>query len=91
MFEKCRPYLIETYQAKVWAFTITKGPAATIYEVEANYDTCNILQQSANALYDWVAPNLPEDLTFIKNNIAWFSCTSHEEVPFLYVQSTIGI
>lgn len=36
------------------------------------------LQQSANALYDWVSPKLPEDLTFIKNNFTWFTCTTHE-------------
>ncbi|MFU0790740.1 hypothetical protein [Virgibacillus proomii] len=87
VLDKFALYLIETYKAKEWAHTITKGPAATIYVIEANQDTCKLLQQSANALYDWVAPNLPEDLTFIKNNFAWFSCTTHEECGGFSIRS----
>lgn len=60
-----KPYTIESYKTKEWANTITKGPAATVYVIESNTETCKLLQQSANTLYDWVAPSLPEDLTFI--------------------------
>lgn len=73
------PYTKQTYKTKKWANTITKGPAATVYVIEANQDTCMLLQEAANTLYDWVAPNLPEDLTFIKNDFPWFTCTTHEE------------
>lgn len=76
---KFEPYIIETYETKNWANTITKGPAATVYVIEVNQDTQKLLQQLAKKLYDWVAPNLPEDLTFMKNNFAWFSCTTHEK------------
>ncbi|MBS4220024.1 hypothetical protein KHA96_17060 [Bacillus sp. FJAT-49711] len=82
-----KPYILETYKTKKWANTITKGPAATVYVMETNRDTCKLLQQSANSLYDWVAPNLPEDLTFLKNNFAWFSCTSHEEFGGFSIRS----
>ena len=58
-----------------------------MYVIEANRNTCELLQQSAKALYDWVAPNLPEDLTFMKNNFAWFSCTSHEEFGGFSIRS----
>lgn len=81
------PFVIETYKTKEWANTVTKGPAATVYVMEANHDTCKLLQQSAKSLYDWVAPNLPEDLTFIKNNFAWFSCTTHEEFGGFSIRS----
>ena len=84
---KFEPYTIEIYKTKKWANTITKGPAATVYVIEANRNTCELLQQSAKALYDWVAPNLPEDLTFMKNNFAWFSCTSHEEFGGFSIRS----
>ena len=84
MFE---PFVIETYQTKEWANTETKGPAATVYVIEANRDTCKLLQQAAKSLYDWVAPNLPEDLTFKKNDFAWFSCTTHEEFGGFSIRS----
>ena len=82
-----KPYTIESYKTKEWANTITKGPAATVYIIESNTETCKLLQQSANNLYDWVAPSLPEDLTFIKNNFAWFSCTTHEKFGGFSIRS----
>ncbi|MBA4537275.1 hypothetical protein H1Z61_08995 [Bacillus aquiflavi] len=87
IFIQFKPHIIETYKTKKWANTITKGPAATVYVIEANKDTCELLKQSAGTLYDWVAPNLPEDLTFLKNNFAWFSCTSHEQFGGLSIRS----
>lgn len=84
---KFEPYIMETYQTKKWANTKTKGPAATVYVMEVNRRSCKLLQQSAKTLYDWVAPNLPEDLTFIKNNFAWFSSTTHEEFGGFSIRS----
>lgn len=73
------PYILEKYKTKQWANTRTKGPAATVYVIEVNDNTCKLLQTSANSLYDWVASQLPEDLTFLKNDFAWFTSTTHEE------------
>ncbi|OCA84052.1 hypothetical protein A8F94_15080 [Bacillus sp. FJAT-27225] len=89
------PYIIESYKTKEWANTITKGPTATVYVIESNKETCKLLQQFANTLYDWVAPKLPEDLTFIKNDFAWFSCTTHEgfggfSIRSAYYRNIIG-
>jgi hypothetical protein len=84
---KFKPYILQSYKTNKWANTITKGPRATVYVIEANSNTCRLLQQSANKLYDWVSPELPEDLTFIKNNFEWFSCTSHEEFGGFSIRS----
>lgn len=81
------PYCIETYKTKKWAGTETKGPAATVYIMESNEATYDLLVQNASSLYDWVAPELPEDLTFIKNNFTWFTCTSHEEYASFSIRS----
>lgn len=82
-----KPYTIEIYKTKKWANTMTKGPAATVFVMESNEETYKLLKQYASALYDWVAPSLPEDLTFIKNNFAWFSCTTHEEFGSFSIRS----
>ena len=79
ILEQFKPHMIETYQTKEWANTITLGPPATVYVMDANRDSCELMKTLSHSLYDWVAPNLPEDLTFIKNNFAWFTCTTHEE------------
>ncbi|WP_210367763.1 hypothetical protein [Bacillus sp. REN3] len=73
------PFMIQTFKTKKWANTITKGPAAQVYVFAANKETCILLKQAANSLYDWVAPKLPEDLTFMKNNTILFTSTTHEE------------
>ncbi|CAM3889932.1 hypothetical protein [Lederbergia lenta] len=87
ILDEFEPHTVKTYKTKKWANTETKGPAATVYVMEANQDTCELLLQPANKLYDWVAPNLPEDLTFIKNNFAWFTCTTHEQFGGFSIRS----
>lgn len=79
VLKQFKPYIIKKYKTKEWAGTITLGPAATVYEVDANEETYQLLVQLTDNLYDWVAPSLPEDLTFIKNNFEWFYSTTHEE------------
>lgn len=75
-----RPYVIQTYQSKSWAGTVTQGPPATIYIMKANENTCKLLQQLSNSLFDWVSPRLPEDLTFLKDGRDVFSSTTHEKM-----------
>lgn len=87
ILEQFKPHMIETYQTKEWANTITLGPPATVYVMEANRDSCKLMQTLSHSLYDWVSPNLPEDLTFIKNNFAWFTCTTHEEFGGFSIRS----
>lgn len=87
ILELFKPYVLQTYQTKEWASTITKGPEATVYVIDSNIETCHLLQQVANSLYDWVAPQLPEDLTFIKNNFEWFTSTTHEEFGGFSIRS----
>lgn len=86
ILKEFEPYIIETYKTKKWANTETRGAAATVHVIEANVNTCKLLQQSANTLYDWIAPK-PEDLTFIKNNFAWFTCTTHEQMGSFSIRS----
>lgn len=87
VLDQFQPYVIETYKTKKWANTVTKGKAATVYVIEANIHSCQLLQELANSLYDWVAPNLPEDITFIKNDFVWFTCTTHEQFGGFMIRS----
>jgi hypothetical protein len=42
-----------------------------------------ILKQVSNSLHGWVQPNLPEDLSFIKNHTPWLIDTSHEYESYI--------
>ncbi|WP_153731809.1 hypothetical protein [Sporosarcina obsidiansis] len=87
VLDQFAPYMKNSYKTKTFAQTITKGPAATVYVIESSPDTLELLIKSANSLYDWVAPQLPEDMTFLKNNFEWFSCTTHEEQAIFSLRS----
>lgn len=87
ILKQFNPFIIEKYKTKEWANTITLGPAATVYVIDVNEDTCRLLQNLAQSLYAWQAPELPEDLTFIKNDFEWFTCTTHEEFAMFSIRS----
>lgn len=87
IIDQFQPYMIEQYKTKEWASTKTSGPAATVYKIEVCPQTCRLLKKLANSLYDWVAPKLPEDLTFLKNNFVWFFACSHEEFAHFRIRS----
>ncbi|PID25198.1 hypothetical protein [Sporosarcina sp. P7] len=87
ILEQFKPYTLEMYKTKEWANTMTTGPSATVFVIESNEKTCELVKHYAKTLYDWVAPHLPEDLTFVKNNFAWFSCTTHEEYSGFSIRS----
>lgn len=90
ILEQFEPYSIETYKTKEWANTLTAGPPATVYLIQSNPETCKILQQSANSLYEWVAPNLPENLTFIKKILNGLRVPPMKNLEdFQFVQNTI--
>lgn len=82
-----KPYFLEIYKTKKWAGTETTGPEATVYVVEINKETYKMLISHANSLFEWVAPELPEDLTFIKNEFEWFFSTTHEEFAAFSIRS----
>lgn len=88
ILDRFAPYVMETYKTKTWANTTTTGPAATVFVMESNEATCQLVKQCAQSLYDWVAPELPEDLTFMKNDFAWFTCTTHEEFGGFSIRSS---
>lgn len=81
------PYLIKSYEAKTWSNTITLSYPAKVNLYEVNEDTRKLLLSLGGKLYDWVAPQLPEDLTFIKNSFEWFVSTTHEEKAMFLLKS----
>lgn len=87
VIEQFQPFIIEQYKTNEWASTKTSGPAATVYKISVCSQTCQLLKKLANSLYDWVAPHLPEDLTFIKNDFVWFFSCSHEEFAHFQIRS----
>jgi len=62
-----------------WPGTIYGGELPVlVYYYDTNNPAKETLKRASNSLHDWVQPNLPEDLSFIKNHVPWLINTSHE-------------
>jgi len=79
LLEKLKPSLIKTKDVYQWPGTILAGgKPAKIYYYKADNNVKTTIKIATNSLYSWVQPDLPEDLSFIKNGEYWLVTTSHE-------------
>ncbi|MEJ8553067.1 hypothetical protein [Tepidibacter sp. Z1-5] len=90
VLDRLKPYLKEKKKGYEWPGTqrFEDGDPVTIYHYSLNEHSINILLQSADSLYSWVQPNLPEDLCFIKEDgSVWVYTSSHEEMSWVEDES----
>jgi hypothetical protein len=67
-----------------WPGTRIMDTSATIYEIRLSAEVLERLKLVANCLHDWVAPDLPEDLAFLRaDKTAWLASISHEDEAWL--------
>lgn len=87
MIESFLPFiesaLIEMNETYEWAGTILdeeEGIPAKVYHYHTrDGNVKEILKETASSLYDWQSENnLPEDLSFFKDNEGWLISTAHE-------------
>lgn len=73
------PSLMRKVESSEWASTLLVSGTAYVHYYKADEHAYDVLQQAADALYDWQQPELPEDLAFFKaQGEAWFAASSHE-------------
>jgi hypothetical protein len=67
-----------------WPGTELLNGNATVYTFMLNDKSIGGLSQSANGLFDWVAPSKPEDLCLLRpNGLAWLTTIAHERDAYL--------
>ncbi|SPF55746.1 conserved hypothetical protein [Candidatus Desulfosporosinus infrequens] len=67
-----------------WPGTIYGGKQPVlVYYYDTDKQAKETLKQASNSVHDWVQPNLPEDLSFIKNHVPWLINTSHEYESYI--------
>lgn len=80
------PYLINKIKSDRWPGTISGSDNNLVYTYEFNERSAKILKESANSLFSWVQPNLPEDLSFItEDGKEWLVNTAHEKMASLQI------
>lgn len=85
--------LLEKYKIKEqkqdrWAATMLGAGAAlpTVYYYKTCDNTKEIILDNSKSLYDWLLPNLPEDLSFLKNDEYLMVSTSHENRGLIFYE-----
>ena len=57
---------------------------STVYYYSTDEHAMRIIKKVSNSLHDWIHPDLPEDLSFIKHNKDWLTNTSHEQESYIF-------
>ena len=90
VLEKLKSSLKEVKEQFEWPGTIYFGEEpALVYYYNTDSNAKKILKQESNSLHDWIQPNLPEDLSFIKNHKPWLINVSHESESYIETEDEI--
>lgn len=92
VLEKLQSSLKEVKEQFEWPGTIYFGEEpALVYYYNTDSNAKKILKQESNSLHDWIQPNLPEDLSFIKNHKPWLINVSHESESYIETEDEYEI
>jgi hypothetical protein len=89
-FTKLEPFLITSKRSNSWPGTTvgtvgrpsTPGPLVLEYQLVSA--SLQILTSAAKSLYDWTAPELPEDLALLRPDASvWLGSIAHERDAWL--------
>ncbi|MBZ9687345.1 stage III sporulation protein AH [Clostridium estertheticum] len=83
VLEKLKGSLKEMKEESIWASGQLFGQTAFVYHYNTDNQARAIIKECSNSLHSWVQPNLPEDLSFIKNDKAWLINTAHEYESYI--------
>ncbi|MBM4764393.1 stage III sporulation protein AH [Bacillus sp. B15-48] len=80
-------HLIERKIQRKWETTKLSGDTAYVFYFQLNNATRQFLKEYSNSLFDWISPELPEDLMFYQNDKCILAGCSHE--GFFMVDETL--
>jgi hypothetical protein len=91
--DRLKPFIAWSRNAGNWPGT--RGLRATVRRYQLSTRLVNVLVESANGVFDWVHPGLPEDLSLLRSDgttclgtvaheqLAWFDLTDTERERLL--------
>ncbi|HZG14061.1 MAG TPA: stage III sporulation protein AH [Candidatus Bathyarchaeia archaeon] len=82
-----KEHLIERRIQQEWETTKLAEDSAYVFYFQLNNATRQFLKERSNSLFDWISPELPEDLMFYQNDKCILAGCSHE--GFFMVDETI--
>ena len=82
-------HLEQQWNGSEWPGTRLYDGSAELFRYNFDAECAEMLKQSANALYDWRQPELPEDLCLLRaDGSPWLVSISHESDGYLYLTQT---
>lgn len=86
LLEDLRPHLLREEKVSEWPGTILLKELAEVYRYHLNIAVLQRLQTAARALYQWVQPDLPEDLCLVRSDESPILVTiAHERDAYLVI------
>lgn len=76
----------EVHEQHEWPSTNLFDDKATVYYFKTTDEAKQVLKEKADSFFQWLHPELPEDLCFFKDGEAWLSSSS--ELKELYIYPT---
>ena len=82
--EALSPFLVSSEKRSEWPGTVLIAGTATVFNYKLTDDSVGVLKREAEGLYDWSAPELPEDLCLLRADLSpWLVSIAHERDGYL--------
>ena len=74
---------VEASETPEWPGTVLLGHTARVYKFPISARTISVLKNSRNGLFDWLEPEFPEDLCFLRSDdTPLFVSITHERQAY---------
>jgi hypothetical protein len=83
--------LIERSITSEWPGTVLFGHTACVFKFAINPSTSDNLKTSVNGLFEWLQPDMPEDLCLIRGNVPWLTTISHERDAYISISDPVEL
>lgn len=84
--EDIKPYIKEIRKQDEWPGTTLLGHYADVYYLYCNHELKEIFKRKTERLYQWLTPELLEDICFFKNGEVWLATVAHEEIGVIMTE-----
>jgi hypothetical protein len=84
------PFAVYVKRGPAWPGTrLLGGAMAGIYKFSSTEESLNVLRRAGRSVWDWLGPQYPEDLSFLRpSGTPWFVSITHEHDAFFKLVET---
>lgn len=86
LLESLEHYQVDVKEVSEWAGTKLLWDKAMLYTYHLNNESAYVLYTYENYLFNWLLPQLPEDLVFYKKNRPLFVSITHEQEAYFELE-----